>query len=218
MDPSPTLQSKSELVRQSSASASQIVTLRSNFAKTLGLVTALCVDQQMDRDDHTDDRGQEGRRPDARPEPGRRPNDRTDSCPDDRRREERSDRPDAGRRPDDQYDDRRQDYDRRRDYDRRDWDYDRRDYDRRDRGYDRRDRSRDDRYDERRRERSPEREAPKKKRGWDDMGTDPANAALLLLQQQAFTMMQTPQMPSMPGSKKQRELYVGQLGQKQRCP
>ena len=67
----------------------------------------------------------------------------------------------------------------------------------------------------RKRERSPEREAPKKKRGWDDMGADPANAALLLQQQQAFTMMQTQQMPSMPGSKKQRELYVGQLGQEQ---
>merc|ERR1740117_2890998 len=129
------------------------------------------------------------RRPDVRPDPGR---------PDDRRREERSDRPDAGRHPDDRYDDRRRDYDRR-------------DYDRRDRGYDRRDRGRDDRYDERRRERSPEREPPKKKRGWDDMGADPANAALLLQQQQAFALMQTPQMPSMPGSKKQRELYVGNL-------
>ena len=48
------------------------------------------------------------------------------------------------------------------------------------------------------------------------MGTDPANAALLLMQQQAFSMMQTPQQ-QVPGSKKQRELYVGQLGQKQRC-
>lgn len=43
------------------------------------------------------------------------------------------------------------------------------------------------------------------------MGADPANAALLLQQQQAFALMQTPQMPSMPGSKKQRELYVGNL-------
>jgi hypothetical protein len=155
--------------------------------------------------------GQEGRKDDRRPE----------VRPDDRRREERSDRPDAGRRLDDRYEDGYSDRydDRRRDYDRRDRDYDRRDYDRRDRGYDRRDRGRDDRYDdrydERKRERSPEREAPKKKRGWDDMGADPANAALLLQQQQAFTMMQTQQMPSMPGSKKQRELYVGQLGQEQ---
>jgi len=42
------------------------------------------------------------------------------------------------------------------------------------------------------------------------MGTDPANAALLLMQQQAFSMMQTPQQ-QVPGSKKQRELYVGNL-------
>ena len=49
------------------------------------------------------------------------------------------------------------------------------------------------------------------------MGTDPANAALLLMQQQAFSMMQTPQQ-QVPGSKKQRELYVGQLGQKHSAP
>ena len=41
MDPSPTLQSKSELVRQSSALASQIVTLRSNFAVWQDTITSL---------------------------------------------------------------------------------------------------------------------------------------------------------------------------------
>jgi hypothetical protein len=49
------------------------------------------------------------------------------------------------------------------------------------------------------------------------MGTDPANAQLLLMQQQAFAMTQSGSGAAMPGSKKQRELYVGQLGQKQRC-
>ena len=119
---------------------------------------------------------------------------------DDRRRDDRYDD-----RRDDRYDDRRRDdrYDRDRDRDRRD-----RDYDRRDRDYDRRDRGRD-------RSRSPAREKPRK-RGWDDMGENPQNAALLLQQQQAFAMM--PQQVggmgmagSMPGSKKQRELYVGNL-------
>ena len=175
------------------------------FARSRRRVGKGWVTMDRGRDDRPeDDRGQDGRkddrRPDARSDPGRRPDDRHD----DRRRDDRAD---AARRdrPDDRYDD------RRRDYDRRDRDYDRRDYDRRDRDYDRRDRGRDDRYDERRRDRSPEREPPKKKRGWDDMGADPANAALLLQQQQAFALMQTPQMPSMPGSKKQRELNVSMV-------
>ena len=43
------------------------------------------------------------------------------------------------------------------------------------------------------------------------MGTDPANAQLLLMQQQAFAMTQSGSGTAMPGSKKQRELYVGNL-------
>ena len=126
----------------------------------------------------------------------------------------------------DRYDDRRRDYDRRgdryddrgggRDYDRRGDRHDDRgggrDYDRRggDR-YDDRDKDRDRGDRDRDRERERDRPERPKRRGWDDMGDNPQNAQLLLQQQQAFAQQQTPMAPTMPGSKKQRELYVGNL-------
>ena len=84
----------------------------------------------------------------------------------------------------------------------------------RERGRDR-DRERDRDGDrERDRDRDREREKPAerpKRRGWDDMGDNPEKAQMMMQQQQAFAQQQTPMALQVPGSKKQRELYVGNL-------